>query len=66
MTKSYVTLIEEAPDGSGDGILTFPDEMIAELGWKEGQRLQFSVNEEGNIILKAVPYENVSSEQQKT
>jgi bifunctional DNA-binding transcriptional regulator/antitoxin component of YhaV-PrlF toxin-antitoxin module len=66
MTKSYVTLIEEAPDGSGDGILTFPDEMIAELGWKEGQRLQFSVNEEGNITLKAVPYENVSSEQQKT
>jgi hypothetical protein len=66
MTKSYVTLIEEAPDGSGDGILTFPDEMIAELGWKEGQRLQFSVNEEGNIILKAVPYENVSSEQQNT
>lgn len=66
MTKSYVTLIEEAPDGSGDGILTFPDEMIAELGWKEGQRLQFSVNEEGNIILKAVPYANVSSEQQNT
>lgn len=66
MTKSYVTLIEEAPDGSGDGILTFPDEMIAELGWKEGQRLQFSVSEEGNIILKAVPYENVSSEQQNT
>lgn len=66
MTKSYVTLIEEAPDGSGDGILTFPDEMIAELGWKEGQRLQFSVSEEGNIILKAIPYENVSSEQQNT
>jgi bifunctional DNA-binding transcriptional regulator/antitoxin component of YhaV-PrlF toxin-antitoxin module len=66
MTKSYVTLIEEAPDGSGDGILTFPDEMIAELGWKEGQRLQFSVNDEGNIIIKAVPYANVSSEQQNT
>jgi bifunctional DNA-binding transcriptional regulator/antitoxin component of YhaV-PrlF toxin-antitoxin module len=66
MTKSYITLIEEATDGSGDGILTFPDEMIAELGWKEGQRLKIFLNEEGNIILEAIPYENVSSTQQKT
>jgi bifunctional DNA-binding transcriptional regulator/antitoxin component of YhaV-PrlF toxin-antitoxin module len=66
MTKSYITMIEEAPDGSGDGILTFPDEMIAELGWKEGQRLQFSVSEEGKIIIKAVPYANGTSEQENT
>jgi bifunctional DNA-binding transcriptional regulator/antitoxin component of YhaV-PrlF toxin-antitoxin module len=66
MTKSYITMIEEAPDGSGDGILTFPDEMIAELGWKEGQRLKISLNEDGVIVLKSIPYESVSSEQQNT
>jgi bifunctional DNA-binding transcriptional regulator/antitoxin component of YhaV-PrlF toxin-antitoxin module len=40
--------------------------MIAELGWKEGQRLQFSVSEEGKIIIKAVPYANGTSEQENT
>jgi bifunctional DNA-binding transcriptional regulator/antitoxin component of YhaV-PrlF toxin-antitoxin module len=60
MTKSYVTTIEDAPDGSGDGILTFPDGILEELGWKEGQLLDISVNEDGAIILKAIPHENVS------
>ena len=54
MTKTYSTIIEDAPDGSGDGILTFPDEMIEELGWKEGQKLDLYVDEYGRIILKAL------------
>lgn len=54
MTKTYSTIIEDAPDGSGDGILTFPDEMVEELGWKEGQKLDLYVDEHGRIILKAL------------
>jgi bifunctional DNA-binding transcriptional regulator/antitoxin component of YhaV-PrlF toxin-antitoxin module len=56
MTKTYSTIIEDAPDGSGDGILTFPDEMIEELGWKEGQNLDLYVDEHGRIILKALDF----------
>jgi formylmethanofuran dehydrogenase subunit D len=54
MTKTYSTVVEDAPDGSGDAILSFPDEMIEELGWKEGQKLDISVDEHGRIILKAL------------
>jgi formylmethanofuran dehydrogenase subunit D len=54
MTKTYSTIVEDAPDGSGDAILSFPDEMIEELGWKEGQKLDISVDEHGRIILKAL------------
>lgn len=37
--KTYSTTIEEAGDGSGDGILTFPPEILEETGWKEGTLL---------------------------
>jgi len=48
--KSYGNLtIEDANDGSGDGILIFPPELIDELGWKEGDELNFEVIEEGKI-----------------
>ena len=43
MTKKvYTTTIEDAEDGSGDGILTFPPEILEETGWKEGQLLKLS------------------------
>jgi hypothetical protein len=41
--KTWTTILEEAPDGSGDAILTFPDELIAEKGWKEGTELVLTV-----------------------
>ena len=63
MTKTYVSYVEDAPDGSGDAILTFPDEMIEELGWKEGQKLDISVNDSGLIILKALdPKKDLTAE----
>jgi hypothetical protein len=46
-TKSWITILEEAPDGSGDAILTFPDELIAEKGWKEGTELVLTVVSKG-------------------
>jgi len=35
-----------------DGVLTFPDEFIEELGWKEGDVLQWIDNKDGSFILK--------------
>jgi hypothetical protein len=53
--KSYGPLfIEDAEDGSGDGILTFPPEMVEELGWKAGDTLNLEANEDGTIIVTKV------------
>lgn len=43
--------IEDAEDGSGDGILTFPPELIEETGWKEGDTLKLEVSEDGKLII---------------
>ena len=40
----------EANDGTGDAILQFPDELIAETGWKEGTVLNLTV-ENGQLII---------------
>lgn len=52
-TKRYYSTIEEANDGSGDGILTFPDELLQEKGWKEGTVLNLKVEETptGNVLI---------------
>ena len=50
----YTTTIEDAEDGSGDGILTIPPEIIRQTGWKEGTKLDISLGENGEIILQEV------------
>jgi bifunctional DNA-binding transcriptional regulator/antitoxin component of YhaV-PrlF toxin-antitoxin module len=34
-----------------DGVLTFPDELIEQLGWKEGDVLQWIDNKDGSFSL---------------
>ena len=34
-----------------DGVLTFPDEFLEELGWKEGDMLQWIDNKDGSFSL---------------
>ena len=48
---SWITYIEDADDGSGDGILTFPPELIEKMGWKEGTTLHLEVTEQGTLII---------------
>ena len=35
-----------------DGVITFPDEMIEKLGWKEGDVLEWIDNKDGSFTLK--------------
>ena len=35
-----------------DGVLTFPDELIEKLGWKENDVLQWIDNQDGSFTLK--------------
>ena len=53
MSKSYYIDLQEADDGTGDAILQFPDELLAETGWKEGTVLNMRVEETptGNVII---------------
>jgi hypothetical protein len=53
MSKSYIIDLQEADDGTGDAILQFPDELLAETGWKEGTVLSMRVEEtpRGNVII---------------
>ena len=52
MNKKYTTTMEDAADGSGDGILTFPPELLVDMGWKEGDSLDISINKFGVVIIK--------------
>ena len=49
-TYSYEELFTETNDGTGDVILTFPPEMVEELGLTEGMELNLGV-ENGNLIV---------------
>ena len=35
-----------------DGVLTFPEEVLKELGWEEGTVLQWIDNEDGSFSLR--------------
>lgn len=49
----YEVITQEDPD-SGDVLLPIPPQLLAELGWKEGDDVDFSIDEKGRIILKKI------------
>lgn len=61
--KRYYSYIEDTNDGTGDGILTIPDEIVEEMGWKEGTVLKMVVEEtpSGNVLILT---ESVADKQQ--
>lgn len=52
--KRWQTTIADARDGSGDGILLLPDELMSHMGWKEGDALSIIKAESGELILRRV------------
>jgi hypothetical protein len=48
-SRKYTLTIEETNDGTGDGIITFPDEIIEQLGWYENMPIKMVV--EGNTLV---------------
>lgn len=46
-TKLWHTTVIDAGDGSGDGLLPLPDELLAHIGWKEGDTLSVIQDESG-------------------
>ncbi len=53
-TRVWNTVIRGANDGTGDGILELPDDLFATIGWKEGDSIDLSCAENGEVILSRV------------
>jgi hypothetical protein len=53
-TNLWRTTIVEASDGSGDGIMQLPDELLMQIGWKEGDTLSIIEDESGDLIIRRV------------
>jgi NOL1/NOP2/fmu family ribosome biogenesis protein len=49
----WILDVEDSNDGTGDVVLTFPDELLMLNGWKEGTVLNFEVVE-NKIFVKEV------------
>lgn len=47
---SYILEVQE--DTNGDAFITLPDEIIEELGWEEGDVLEWDVRGTGIILTK--------------
>jgi hypothetical protein len=50
---SWVCDVQDADDGTGDAILTFPDELVMLKGWKEGTVLNMEIEQRptGNVLI---------------
>ncbi|CAL63327.1 Hypothetical protein HEAR3219 [Herminiimonas arsenicoxydans] len=49
--KTWALQILDPNDGSGDGILPLPDELLKALGWQENDSIDVSLDETGSIRL---------------
>jgi len=47
----YEVIVQEDPE-SDDLILPIPPVLLEQLGWKEGDDIQFAVDDNGNWFLK--------------
>jgi hypothetical protein len=48
---SYEVITQEDPK-TGDMLIPIPPHLLKELGWKEGDDVDFSIDDKGRIILK--------------
>ena len=51
---SWTVTIEEADDGSGDLVMPLPADMLAGVGWVDGDTLDWTDNNDGTWSLKKV------------
>lgn len=52
MSKRYTIPVEV--DEHGEYYITFPDDLMDDLGWQEGDTLEWSEDIDASIILKKV------------
>lgn len=47
----YEVITQEDPD-SGDLLVPLPPELLQQLGWVEGDTIDFSIDDKGRYVLK--------------
>ena len=52
--RSFEVTVEE--DEEGNAILPFPPEMISEIGWLEGDELEFTINEDDSAYITNISW----------
>jgi hypothetical protein len=51
MTNKIWTLTPEEDPATGDLIITFPEDLLAQAGWKAGDTLDWQDNKDGSFTL---------------
>jgi hypothetical protein len=47
----YEVITQEDPK-NGDMIIPLPPQLLRELGWKEGDNIDFQIDDKGRVIIK--------------
>lgn len=47
----YEVITQEDPE-TGDLLIPMPPQLLREMGWKEGDQLDFQLDDKGKIIVK--------------
>ncbi len=55
--KSYIFDVVDAEDGSGDKMLQFSEEFLADHDWRTGDDINFDIQEDNSVILKNKTWE---------
>ena len=50
--KTFTAEVKEGEDG--EQYIVFPDELMKELGWVEGDTLDFAGQEDGSVLIKKI------------
>lgn len=63
MTNKAVrhVVCQDAGDGSGDLVVELPEDLLTELNWKEGDTLNFDIQQDRTITVSKVQVELLSS-----
>ena len=61
--KTWTLEVQKLEDG--DQFIEFPQELLADVGWKEGDVLEWTPNDDGSWILKKKLDENHENTDEK-
>ena len=50
---SYEVITQEDPE-TGDMLSPLPPQLLRDLGWKEGDDIDFTIDDKGRIVLKKI------------
>jgi hypothetical protein len=49
--QRYEVITQEDPE-TGDLLIPLPPQLLAEMSWKEGDELDFQIDDQGKVIIK--------------